>query len=166
MIFACGGQLYESVLEAAEDKGGMMIGADIDQCQESECILTSTVKGIADAVILSLDDYYSYIKNAAVLVLPFDENFGARTSGTIIDALSNKKCCIGTAFPTMKGYAREYRAVCRVYRTIPELEKALAEILGKNSGQKAAEEDFNSFEKDRSMDSMKVYMEKAFMGYI
>ncbi len=66
----------------------------------------------------------------------------------------------------MKGYAREYRAVCRVYRTIPELEKALAEILGKNSGQKAAEEDFNSFEKDRSMDSMKVYMEKAFMGYI
>ncbi len=59
VIFACGGQLYESVLEAAEDKGGMMIGADIDQCQESECILTSAVKGIADAVILSLDDYYA-----------------------------------------------------------------------------------------------------------
>lgn len=121
---------------------------------------------ITGRLSLSLDDYYSYIKNAAVLVLPFDENFGARTSGTIIDALSNKKCCIGTAFPTMKGYAREYRAVCRVYRTITELEKALAEILGKNSGQKAVEEDFNSFEKDRSMDSMKVYMEKAFMGYI
>lgn len=59
VIFACGGRLYESVVEAAEDKGGMMIGADMDQCRESECVLTSAVKDIANAVIISLDDYYA-----------------------------------------------------------------------------------------------------------
>ena len=52
-------RLYESVVEAAEDKGGMMIGADMDQCRESECVLTSAVKDIANAVIISLDDYYA-----------------------------------------------------------------------------------------------------------
>ena len=59
VIFACGGRLYESVVEAAEEKGGMMIGADMDQCRESECVLTSAVKDIANAVIISLDDYYA-----------------------------------------------------------------------------------------------------------
>jgi len=36
-----------------------MIGADMDQCRESECVLTSAVKDIANAVIISLDDYYA-----------------------------------------------------------------------------------------------------------
>lgn len=59
VIFACGGRLYESVLEAAENIGGMMIGADIDRSRESDCVLTSAVKDMAAAVILSLDDFYA-----------------------------------------------------------------------------------------------------------
>lgn len=59
VIFACGGRIYESVLKAAEDQDRMMIGADMDQCRESECVLTSAVKDIANAVVISLDDYYA-----------------------------------------------------------------------------------------------------------
>ena len=59
VIFACGGQLYQSVLEAAEDADGMMIGVDVDQCRESERVLTSAVKDIENAVIISLDDFYA-----------------------------------------------------------------------------------------------------------
>lgn len=59
VIFACGGLLYESVLKAAEDRDGMMIGVDVDQSRESEKILTSAVKNPANAVIIVLDDYYA-----------------------------------------------------------------------------------------------------------
>lgn len=59
VIFACGGQLYESVLKAAEDKDRLMIGVDIDQSRESERVLTSAVKDVANAVVISLDDYYA-----------------------------------------------------------------------------------------------------------
>lgn len=59
VIFACGGSLYESVLMAAEEKGGMMIGVDMDQSRESERVLTSAVKDTANAVIISLDDFFA-----------------------------------------------------------------------------------------------------------
>lgn len=59
VIFACGGPLYESVLQAAEEKDGIMIGVDVDQSRESERILTSAIKDSANAVIISLDDFYA-----------------------------------------------------------------------------------------------------------
>lgn len=59
LIFACGGSLYESVLGAAEEEDGLLIGADVDQYKISKRFLTSAVKDIANAVVLSLDDYYA-----------------------------------------------------------------------------------------------------------
>lgn len=59
VIFACGGSIYESVLKAAEEKGGLMIGVDVDQNRESERVLTSAVKDTANAVIISLDDFFA-----------------------------------------------------------------------------------------------------------
>lgn len=59
IIFACGGNLYESVLEAADREDGMMIGVDVDQSRISECFLTSAVKDTSNAVIISLDDFYA-----------------------------------------------------------------------------------------------------------
>ena len=59
VIFACGGVLYESVLEAAENEGGLLIGVDVDQSALSDRFLTSAVKGLANGVIISLDDYYA-----------------------------------------------------------------------------------------------------------
>lgn len=59
VIFACGGGLYESVLEAAEEQDGLMIGVDVDQCRISNRVLTSAVKNIGPAVTDALDEYYA-----------------------------------------------------------------------------------------------------------
>lgn len=59
IIFACGGRLYESVLEAAENQDGLLIGVDVDQCRVSERFLTSAVKNIGAAVTDALDEYYA-----------------------------------------------------------------------------------------------------------
>ncbi|MBD5546240.1 MAG: BMP family ABC transporter substrate-binding protein [Lachnospiraceae bacterium] len=59
IIFACGGFLYASVLEAANKEDGMLIGVDVDQNERSERFLTCAVKDIANAVVISLDDYYA-----------------------------------------------------------------------------------------------------------
>ncbi|NBJ92440.1 BMP family lipoprotein [Parablautia muri] len=59
VIFACGGSLYQSVLEAAEEGDGLLIGVDVDQSTLSERFLTSATKDISNAVIISLDDFYA-----------------------------------------------------------------------------------------------------------
>lgn len=59
VIFACGGGLYESVLEAADEKDGLLIGVDVDQYRVSERFLTSAVKNISTAVTDALDEYYA-----------------------------------------------------------------------------------------------------------
>lgn len=59
VIFACGGSLYESVLEAAEEQNGLLIGVDVDQYRDSERFLTSAVKNIGSAVTDALDAFYA-----------------------------------------------------------------------------------------------------------
>lgn len=59
VIFACGGYLYQSVLEAAEEGDGLLIGVDVDQSTLSDRFLTSAIKDISNAVIISLDDFYA-----------------------------------------------------------------------------------------------------------
>lgn len=59
VIFACGGFLYDSVLEAANQEKGMLIGVDVDQNPLSQRFLTSAIKDLANAVVISLDDYYA-----------------------------------------------------------------------------------------------------------
>lgn len=59
IIFACGGLLYESVLEAAGMENGLLIGVDVDQSELSERFVTSAMKELANAVVISLDDYYA-----------------------------------------------------------------------------------------------------------
>lgn len=59
VIFACGGGLYESVLEAAENQNGLLIGVDVDQSRVSDRFLTSAVKNINTAVTDTLDSFYA-----------------------------------------------------------------------------------------------------------
>lgn len=59
IIFACGGGLYESVLEAAENQDGLLIGVDVDQARVSDRFLTSAVKNIGTAVTDTLDSFYA-----------------------------------------------------------------------------------------------------------
>lgn len=62
VIFACGGSLYESVLEAADEADKKIIGVDVDQSPISERFLTSAIKGVDRAVVKALDDFFAYGK--------------------------------------------------------------------------------------------------------
>lgn len=59
IIFACGGSIYESVLSAAEEGDGMLIGVDADQSGISERFLTSATKGIDSSVVVALDEFFA-----------------------------------------------------------------------------------------------------------
>ena len=59
IIFSCGGSLYKSVLEAAEQGDGLLIGVDVDQSSLSQRFVTSALKDLSHAVVISLDDYYA-----------------------------------------------------------------------------------------------------------
>ena len=50
IVFACGGSLFQSIVAAASANDGYVIGVDVDQSGESEYVVTSAMKGLADAV--------------------------------------------------------------------------------------------------------------------
>ena len=56
IVFACGGGIYLSAVAAATAAGGKVIGVDVDQSAESECIVTSAMKGLSNSVVLALED--------------------------------------------------------------------------------------------------------------
>ena len=58
-IFACGGASGDSVMDAAEEKGGAVIGCDYDHAIESPAVVFSCVKNMDTAVYGALNDYYS-----------------------------------------------------------------------------------------------------------
>ncbi len=58
VVFACGGGIYLSALAAAEANNGKVIGVDVDQSSESDLIITSATKGLANSVVLALTDCY------------------------------------------------------------------------------------------------------------
>ena len=54
-MFACGGGIYTSALEAAEKNGGKVIGVDVDQSYISKLIVTSAMKQLQNVTELMLD---------------------------------------------------------------------------------------------------------------
>ena len=46
VVFACGGGIYTSAVEAAEKNNGKVIGVDVDQSYISDLIITSAMKGL------------------------------------------------------------------------------------------------------------------------
>ncbi len=46
IVFACGGGIYSSALEAAEKNNGKVIGVDVDQSYISDLFVTSAMKGL------------------------------------------------------------------------------------------------------------------------
>lgn len=60
VVFACGGGIYLSAVAAATEAGNAkIIGVDVDQYAESDLIITSAMKELAQSVILSLTDLYA-----------------------------------------------------------------------------------------------------------
>lgn len=50
IVFACGGSMFQSIVAAASANDGYVVGVDVDQSGESEYVVTSAMKGLADAV--------------------------------------------------------------------------------------------------------------------
>ncbi len=59
VIFACGGAMGRSVMSAAEENGGKVIGVDIDQSTMSDTVITSAEKMLTNAVYNCLGSYYN-----------------------------------------------------------------------------------------------------------
>ena len=60
IIFACGSGVGQSVMAAADASGfGKTIGVDIDWAQESETVVTSSMKDLSGTVYQMLDQAYS-----------------------------------------------------------------------------------------------------------
>ena len=59
IVFACGGGIYLSAVAAATAADGKVIGVDVDQSAESDCIVTSAMKGLSNSVVLALEDLWN-----------------------------------------------------------------------------------------------------------
>ncbi len=59
VIFACGGQIGNSVMTAAEAAGGKVIGVDVDQSSESTSVVTSAIKQLSVSVKDAISAYYN-----------------------------------------------------------------------------------------------------------
>ncbi len=54
IVFACGGAMFSSIVAAASANDGCVVGVDVDQSYESETVITSAMKGIAEAAQIAL----------------------------------------------------------------------------------------------------------------
>lgn len=59
VIFACGGSMFQSISAAASANDGAVIGVDVDQSSQSDTVITSAMKGLADSVEWSLEKVYN-----------------------------------------------------------------------------------------------------------
>ena len=57
VIFACGGSMFDSVAAAAAAEDAKVIGVDVDQSGQSPTVITSAMKGLADAVQWAIDKH-------------------------------------------------------------------------------------------------------------
>lgn len=90
IIFACGGFLYTSVLEAANKEDGLLIGVDVDQNELSERFLTCAEKDIANAIVISLDDYYAAGRKWSEAFAGQDVRYGVEDNCTGIPVLKTE----------------------------------------------------------------------------
>ena len=59
VVFACGGGIYTSAVDAAKDYDGKLIGVDVDQRPTiGDSCITSAMKGLGSAVTSALDAYF------------------------------------------------------------------------------------------------------------
>ena len=59
VIFAPAGAAANSVMAAAEQNNGLVIGVDVDQSGDSPTVITSAMKMIGESVYNAIDDFYN-----------------------------------------------------------------------------------------------------------
>lgn len=65
--------------------------------------------------------YDHYVQNCKFILVPFSTSYKNRTSGVIIDALSNGKIVIGSNIPIINSYADEYPNICYPFNDVDEI---------------------------------------------
>ncbi|MCD7735647.1 MAG: BMP family ABC transporter substrate-binding protein [Lachnospiraceae bacterium] len=58
IVFACGGSMFQSIAAAASANDGCVVGVDVDQSSESDTVVTSAMKGLAEATEYAIGVYY------------------------------------------------------------------------------------------------------------
>ena len=61
------------------------------------------------------DEYNDFIKKAKTIFMPFPLSFRNRMSGTLIDALTNKKTVISTNIPLIEACSKSYPNIVKIY---------------------------------------------------
>lgn len=85
VIFACGGSVSLSVIKAAEKKDGKVIGADFDQSELSETVITSACKDTDSAVIRVLRSYEDGTFKGGTAF-----NYAARNNGVSLEMKNSR----------------------------------------------------------------------------
>ena len=58
VIFACGGSMFASITAAASTEDAKVVGVDVDQSPKSTTVITSAMKGLADATVWAITKHY------------------------------------------------------------------------------------------------------------
>lgn len=69
VCFMCGGTMFNSGAAAAEAADAAIIGVDVDQSNQSDAVVTSAMKGLAQSVQISLGNFYNSGLQKGALVL-------------------------------------------------------------------------------------------------
>jgi len=59
LVFACGGGIYTSAVEAAKSNNAKVVGVDVDQGYIDNCIVTSSMKALEESVMTALSVYFA-----------------------------------------------------------------------------------------------------------
>lgn len=59
IVFACGGSMFQSIVAAAGENDGAVIGVDVDQSFESDYVVTSALKGLSAATEWAIAKFYN-----------------------------------------------------------------------------------------------------------
>ena len=59
IVFSCGGSIFQSIVAAAAENDGAVVGVDVDQSFESDTVVTSAMKGLSSSVEWALAKFYA-----------------------------------------------------------------------------------------------------------
>ena len=109
---------------------------------------------------LTFEEYYGYILSSKIVLLPFGIEFGVRSSGTIMDALSNRKPIIGSAFPALSEYSSRMANICHTYENTNELKNKIKQLLTSNEKY---DKEYDEFIREHSDEFILQQMKTTFI---
>ncbi|MDR2519709.1 MAG: BMP family ABC transporter substrate-binding protein [Eubacteriaceae bacterium] len=121
-IFACGGQLGDSVMEAAKKANTAVIGVDVDQSSLSDSVITSAMKNITQSVYDAIKAYY-----------------GGSFPGGRTDSLGAEANDVGLPMATSKFRAFAQADYDRIFNMLKDDTGGLASSIKKDDGAASVE---------------------------